>query len=86
MLFLFDIRDTKNGRSIDGELKNYVGEEVYKFDATVFDELDSLHDSVGPIKKLRNLWLRRMELNIFSFWLTTVLSKIIISGVWPIWI
>ncbi|MDR3275115.1 MAG: aminotransferase class I/II-fold pyridoxal phosphate-dependent enzyme [Endomicrobium sp.] len=45
----------KNGRSIDKELKNYTGEEVYKFDVTVFDEVDSLHDPVGPIKKAQEL-------------------------------
>jgi arginine decarboxylase len=45
----------KNGRSIDKELKNYVGEEVFKFDVTVFDEVDSLHDPVGPIKKAQEL-------------------------------
>lgn len=45
----------KNGRSIDKQLKNYTGEEVYKFDVTVFDEVDSLHDPVGPIKRAQEL-------------------------------
>ena len=45
----------KNGRSIDKELRDYTGEEVYKFDVTVFDEVDSLHDPVGPIKKAQEL-------------------------------
>jgi len=45
----------KNGRSIDNKLKDYTGEEVYKFDVTVFDEVDSLHDPVGPIKKAQEL-------------------------------
>jgi len=45
----------KNGRSIDKKLKNYVGEEAFKFDVTVFDEVDSLHDPVGPIKKAQEL-------------------------------
>ncbi|MDR1695263.1 MAG: aminotransferase class I/II-fold pyridoxal phosphate-dependent enzyme [Endomicrobium sp.] len=45
----------KNGRSIDKELKDYTGEETYKFDVTVFDEVDSLHDPVGPIKKAQEL-------------------------------
>ncbi|MDR2676610.1 MAG: aminotransferase class I/II-fold pyridoxal phosphate-dependent enzyme [Endomicrobium sp.] len=45
----------KNGRSIDKELKGYTGEKVYKFDVTVFDEVDSLHDPVGPIKKAQEL-------------------------------
>ncbi|MCA6069813.1 MAG: aminotransferase class I/II-fold pyridoxal phosphate-dependent enzyme [Endomicrobium sp.] len=45
----------KNGRSVDKELRNYTGEEVYKFDVTVFDEVDSLHDPVGPIKKAQEL-------------------------------
>ncbi|MDR3195756.1 MAG: aminotransferase class I/II-fold pyridoxal phosphate-dependent enzyme [Endomicrobium sp.] len=45
----------KNGRSIDKELKDYVGEKVFKFDVTVFDEVDSLHDPVGQIKKAQEL-------------------------------
>jgi arginine decarboxylase len=45
----------KNGRSIDPELKDYIGEETFKFDVTVFDEVDSLHDPVGPIKKAQEL-------------------------------
>jgi len=45
----------KNGRSIDKELKDYTGEEVYKFDVTVFDEVDSLHDPVSSIKRSQEL-------------------------------
>lgn len=45
----------KNGRSIDKNLKNYIGEEVFKFDVTVLDEVDSLHDPIGPIKKAQDL-------------------------------
>jgi len=45
----------KNGRSIDRKLKDYTGEEVYKLDVTVFDEVDSLHDPVGPIRKAQEL-------------------------------
>ena len=45
----------KNGRSIDKELKDYTGENLYKFDVTVFDEVDSLHDPVGPLKKAQEL-------------------------------
>jgi arginine/lysine/ornithine decarboxylase len=45
----------KNGRSIDKGLRDYAGEEIYKFDVTVFDEVDSLHDPVGPIKKAQEL-------------------------------
>jgi arginine decarboxylase len=45
----------KNGRSIDKELKDYTGADVFKFDLTVFDEVDSLHDPVGPIKKAQEL-------------------------------
>lgn len=45
----------KNGRSIDKELKDYTGENVYKLDVTVFDEVDSLHDPVGPIKRAQEL-------------------------------
>lgn len=45
----------KNGKGIDPVLKNWTGENLYKFDLTVFDEVDSLHDPVGPIKKAQEL-------------------------------
>jgi arginine decarboxylase len=45
----------KNGKSIDDELKNYTGEDIYKLDVTVFNEVDSLHDPVGAIKKAQEL-------------------------------
>ncbi|GHT37931.1 lysine decarboxylase [Endomicrobiia bacterium] len=45
----------KNGRSVDKELKDYTGENIFKFDLTVFDEVDSLHDPVGPINKAQEL-------------------------------
>jgi hypothetical protein len=32
---------------IDVELKDYIGEEVYKFDVIVFDEVDSFYDPSG---------------------------------------
>ena len=41
----------KNGKGIDPVLKEVTGDGLYKFDVTVFDEVDSLHDPVGPIKK-----------------------------------
>lgn len=45
----------KNGKGIDPVLKDFTGENLYKFDLTVFDEVDSLHDPVGPIKKAQDL-------------------------------
>ncbi|MBQ3833979.1 MAG: aminotransferase class I/II-fold pyridoxal phosphate-dependent enzyme [Elusimicrobia bacterium] len=45
----------KNGKGIDPVLKQITGDEMYKFDVTVFDEVDSLHDPVGPIKKAQEL-------------------------------
>jgi arginine/lysine/ornithine decarboxylase len=39
---LFAAPVIKNGRSIDRELKDYAGEEIYRFDATVFDEAETL--------------------------------------------
>lgn len=57
----------KNGRSIDNKLKDYVGEEVFKFDVTVFDEVDSLHDPVGPIKKAQELMAEAYGVKHSSF-------------------
>lgn len=45
----------KNGKGIDPILKEVTGDGLYKFDVTVFDEVDSLHDPVGPIKKAEEL-------------------------------
>ncbi|MEA5001221.1 MAG: aminotransferase class I/II-fold pyridoxal phosphate-dependent enzyme [Endomicrobiaceae bacterium] len=45
----------KNGKGIDKSLKDWTGPNLYTFDVTVFDEVDSLHDPVGPIKKAEEL-------------------------------
>ena len=45
----------KNGPGIDNRLRGYTGRNVYKLDVTVFPEVDSLHDPVGPIKKAQAL-------------------------------
>ncbi len=45
----------KNGQGIDKRLKAFTGRNVYKLDVTVFPEVDSLHDPVGPIKKAQQL-------------------------------
>ncbi|MDR0915455.1 MAG: aminotransferase class I/II-fold pyridoxal phosphate-dependent enzyme [Endomicrobium sp.] len=104
----------KNGRSINSELKNYTGKSVYKFDVTVFDEVDSLHDPTSAIKKAEELMAQAYGVQ-HSFFLVngtsvgnmamllaacesgdsvivsrnshkSIMSGIIISGVWPIWI
>jgi arginine decarboxylase len=48
----------KNGRSIDQKLKSFTGDGSYYFDVTVFPEVDSLHDPLGPIKKAEELMAR----------------------------
>jgi len=45
----------KNGQGIDAKLRKFTGRNVYKLDVTVFPEVDSLHDPVGPIKKAQIL-------------------------------
>lgn len=45
----------KNGQGIDKRLRSFTGRNVYKLDVTVFPEVDSLHDPVGPIKKAQQL-------------------------------
>jgi arginine decarboxylase len=45
----------KNGQGIDPKLRTFTGRNVYKLDVTVFPEVDSLHDPVGPIKKAQVL-------------------------------
>ena len=45
----------KNGQGMDPKLRAFTGRNVYKLDVTVFPEVDSLHDPVGPIKKAQAL-------------------------------
>lgn len=45
----------KNGRGIDPRLRAFTGRNMYYMDVTVFPEVDSLHDPVGPIKKAQQL-------------------------------
>ena len=45
----------KNGQGIDPKLRAFTGRNFYKLDVTVFPEVDSLHDPVGPIKKAQAL-------------------------------
>jgi arginine decarboxylase len=45
----------KNGQGIDPKLRSFTGKNLYKLDVTVFPEVDSLHDPVGPIKKAEAL-------------------------------
>jgi arginine/lysine/ornithine decarboxylase len=104
----------KNGRSINNKLKDYTGDAVYKFDVTVFNEVDSLHDPIGAIKRAETLMANAYGVQ-HSFFLVngtsvgnmamllaacepgdsvivsrsshkSIMSGIIISGVWPIWI
>lgn len=45
----------KNGQGVDKRLRAFTGRNIYKMDVTVFPEVDSLHDPVGPIKKAQQL-------------------------------
>lgn len=104
----------KNGRGIDKVFKNFVGENIFYMDVTVFPEVDSLHDPTGPIKEAQKLLAEAYDVKE-SFFLVngssvgneamflstcnpgdsviisrnahkSVMSGIILSGVWPIWI
>lgn len=104
----------KNGKGIDKKLKQFTGKSLYYFDVTVFPEVDSLHDPVGPIKKAQALMAEAYGVQ-HSFFLVngstvgnqamllsacnpgdsiilsrnahkSIMSGIILSGVWPIWI
>jgi arginine decarboxylase len=104
----------KNGQGIDPKLRAFTGKNIYKLDVTVFPEVDSLHDPVGPIKKAQALMAQAYGVK-HSFFLVngssvgnmamlmaachpgdsvilsrnahkSLLSGIILSGVWPIWI
>jgi len=51
----FHVPGHKKGLGIDQEFKNYIGENPFKIDVTVFKLVDSLHHPTGPIKKAQEL-------------------------------
>ncbi|MCQ2969374.1 MAG: aminotransferase class I/II-fold pyridoxal phosphate-dependent enzyme [Clostridium sp.] len=51
----FHVPGHKKGIGIDKEFKNFIGENPFKIDVTVFKLVDSLHHPTGPIKKAQML-------------------------------
>jgi arginine decarboxylase len=51
----FHVPGHKKGHGIDEEYKNFIGENPFKIDVTVFKLVDSLHHPTGPIKKAQEL-------------------------------
>ena len=51
----FHVPGHKKGVGIDKEFKNFIGENPFKIDVTVFKLVDSLHHPTGPIKKAQEL-------------------------------
>lgn len=51
----FHVPGHKQGRGADTEFKDFMGENPFKIDVTVFKMVDSLHHPTGPIKKAQEL-------------------------------
>ncbi len=51
----FHVPGHKKGQGIDKEFKEFIGENPFKIDVTVFKQVDSLHHPKGPIKKAQEL-------------------------------
>ncbi|WP_446897573.1 aminotransferase class I/II-fold pyridoxal phosphate-dependent enzyme [Clostridium sp. LBM24168] len=51
----FHVPGHKKGIGADTEFKNFIGENPFKIDVTVFKLVDSLHHPTGPIKKAQEL-------------------------------
>lgn len=51
----FHVPGHKKGVGIDKEFKQFIGENPFKIDVTVFKLVDSLHHPTGPIKKAQQL-------------------------------
>lgn len=51
----FHVPGHKKGVGIDEEFKNFIGQNPFKIDVTVFKLVDSLHHPTGPIKKAQRL-------------------------------
>ena len=51
----FHVPGHKKGIGMDDEFKNFIGENPFKIDVTVFKLVDSLHHPKGPIKEAQEL-------------------------------
>lgn len=51
----FHVPGHKKGVGMDEEFKNFIGENAFKIDVTVFKLVDSLHHPTGPIKRAQEL-------------------------------
>ena len=51
----FHVPGHKKGVGMDIEFKNFIGENPFKIDVTVFKLVDSLHHPTGPIKEAQEL-------------------------------
>lgn len=51
----FHVPGHKKGVGIDEEFKNFIGENPFKIDVTVFKQVDSLHHPTGAIKEAQEL-------------------------------
>ncbi|NEZ47915.1 aminotransferase class I/II-fold pyridoxal phosphate-dependent enzyme [Clostridium niameyense] len=51
----FHVPGHKQGKGIDEKFKNFIGENPFKIDVTVFKLVDSLHHPSGAIKKAQQL-------------------------------
>lgn len=51
----FHVPGHKKGHGVDAEFKNFIGDNPFKIDVTVFKLVDSLHHPTGPIKEAQAL-------------------------------
>jgi len=51
----FHVPGHKKGVGADQEFKEFIGENAFKIDVTVFKSVDSLHHPTGPIKRAQQL-------------------------------
>jgi arginine/lysine/ornithine decarboxylase len=51
----FHVPGHKKGNGMDTEFKDFMGDDMFKIDVTVFKLVDSLHHPTGPIKKAQEL-------------------------------
>ncbi|MFA9398094.1 MAG: aminotransferase class I/II-fold pyridoxal phosphate-dependent enzyme [Clostridiaceae bacterium] len=51
----FHVPGHKKGEGMDSNFKNFIGDNAFKIDVTVFKSVDSLHHPTGAIKKAQEL-------------------------------
>ena len=71
----FHVPGHKKGIGAPDEFKNFIGENPFKIDVTIFKSVDSLHNPTSSIREAENLQLMLTNLKILFSVLMEQLSQ-----------